>query len=365
MKRVILVGGGTAGHVEPAIAVGKWLESHDSQISCEFVGTRHGIEMDLIPHTGWRFHKITKAPMPRKLGFGLVGWLLKVKVSFWQSIKLLRGAELVIGFGGYVSAPVYLAAKVLRIPIIIHEANAKPGWANRLGSKLTKDVTIAFAGSKSAGKAWQEAELVGMPIRSDIVAIHSISQSDRSKVRESVLNSMDLNPDNPTLFIFGGSLGATRLNDVIRQALPKVLTSGVNVIHAVGKKNQLPLKITGYSPISYVDDMASIYLASDLIISRSGAVSCAEIAASGRYALLVPLPIGNGEQEANAMDLVAAGAAQIVKNEEFTADWLTSNLMELLQKASGSKSYPINEKLLHADALIGEMALRKLVKVSS
>lgn len=363
MKRIILVGGGTAGHVEPAIAVGRWLEENRSEIECEFIGTRHGIEMDLIPRTGWKFHKITKAVFPRSLNLGILSWGLKFKLSFWQSISILRGADLVIGFGGYVSAPVYVAAWVLRVPIIIHEANVKPGWANRLGAKLTKNLTIAFAGTKKQSSVFANAELVGMPIRSEIAAISKLSSNQRLVKRTEILKSLDLDPGKQTIFVFGGSLGATTLNQVLATALPKVLAKNCNVIHAVGKKNQLPLKITGYTPLSYIENMADFYLASDLIISRSGAVSCAEIAASGNYALLVPLPIGNGEQEANALDLVGAEQAELCRNSDFTSDWLISHLDGLLAKARNSGNFPIDSNLLHADALIGRLALESLAKV--
>jgi UDP-N-acetylglucosamine--N-acetylmuramyl-(pentapeptide) pyrophosphoryl-undecaprenol N-acetylglucosamine transferase len=363
MKRVILVGGGTAGHVEPAIAVGKWLETNGFKIFCEFVGTRHGIEMDLIPRTGWKFHKISKADFPRSFNFSALSWLFRFKLSFWQSVSILRGADLVIGFGGYVSAPVYVAAWIMRVPIIIHEANVKPGWANRLGAKFTKHLTVAFAGTKKQSALFADAKLVGMPIRLEIAQISKLSSAQRIEKRAQILKSLDLNPDKQTVFVFGGSLGATKLNEVIATSLPRVLSKNCNVIHAVGKKNQLPLKITGYTPLSYIENMAEIYLASDLIISRSGAVSCAEIAATGNYALLVPLPVGNGEQEANALDLVSAGQAELCRNSEFSSEWLISELDALLSKAKKFGNFPIDSNLLHADALIGQLALETLAKV--
>jgi len=363
VKRVILVGGGTAGHVEPAIAVGKWLEANSKEVTGEFVGTRHGIEMDLIPQTGWKFHKIAKAVFPRSVNFSILSWAFRFKISFWQSVSILRRADLVIGFGGYVSAPVYVAAWVMRVPIIIHEANVKPGWANRLGAKLTKHLTIAFGGTKSQSSLFANATVVGMPIRSEIAQISKLTSAQRIEKRSAILKSLDLNPDKQTIFVFGGSLGATKLNEVIATSLPKVLAKNCNVIHAVGKRNQLPLKITGYTPLSYIENMAEIYLASDLIISRSGAVSCAEIAATGTYALLVPLPIGNGEQEANALDLVSAGQAELCRNSEFSSEWLVSKLDSLLSKAKNSGNFPIDTNLLHADALIGRLALETLAKV--
>jgi UDP-N-acetylglucosamine--N-acetylmuramyl-(pentapeptide) pyrophosphoryl-undecaprenol N-acetylglucosamine transferase len=122
MSRVILVGGGTAGHVEPALAVGRYLNEKDSKIELEFVGTKSGVEVELLIETGIKFHSILKVPFPRKFDFAAILWPFKFKYAIFQSIGAIKGADLVIGFGGYVSAPVYLAAKFLRIPLMIHEA---------------------------------------------------------------------------------------------------------------------------------------------------------------------------------------------------------------------------------------------------
>ena len=136
MSRVILVGGGTAGHVEPALAVGRNLKDEDSNIELEFIGTKSGVEVELLVDTGIKFHSILKVPFPRRLNINSLFWPFRFKYAFFQSLLAIKGSDLVIGFGGYVSAPGYRATKGRRRPLIIHEANAKPGLANKLGAKL-------------------------------------------------------------------------------------------------------------------------------------------------------------------------------------------------------------------------------------
>ncbi len=360
MKLVTLVGGGTAGHVEPALAVGNWLMANSPDIKCDFVGTSGGVEADLLPKTNLHFHKILKAPFPRSFSVATIIWPVKFLLSVLQSLKLLNGSKLVIGFGGYVSAPVYLAARIRNIPIIIHEANAKPGWANKVGARFTDKVTIAFEGAKSLGGRWGSAKLVGMPIRSEIRAVRSLSDSQITQLKLELSSKLNLNPMAKNIFIFGGSLGAKRINDVIAASVTELIDRGYNVIHSVGRGNQLPAARFGYAPLSYIENMAQIYAISDLVIARSGAVSCAEIASVDRYALLIPLSIGNGEQEANAQDLVANGRAQICLNSAFNSEWLMSNLNSLMQSASLKRNRVLNSADLPADAMIGQMALEVL-----
>ena len=144
MHRVLLVGGGTAGHVEPALAVAHWLLENSEDIACEFVGTSSGIEQDLVPSAGLKLHTILKAPLPRTLNISTILWPVRLTIAIAQALRILRSADLVIGFGGYVSAPCYLAARILGVKLLIHEANAIPGWANKLGSKFADENLVAF-----------------------------------------------------------------------------------------------------------------------------------------------------------------------------------------------------------------------------
>jgi UDP-N-acetylglucosamine--N-acetylmuramyl-(pentapeptide) pyrophosphoryl-undecaprenol N-acetylglucosamine transferase len=360
VQRILLVGGGTAGHVEPALAVADWLLENSEDISCEFVGTKSGIEMELVPAAGLKLHLVTKAPLPRKFNPSSLIWPYKFIVSIIQSLKIVRSADLLIGFGGYVSAPCYIAAKLSRVPIFIHEANAIPGWANKLGINFAEFTFTAFSSTSKFGGKWKSAVLAGMPIREEIFAISGLSKSDRSAKWDATYRKLELDRSNRTIFIFGGSLGAQSINAVVAKALPELLRAGFNVIHAVGKNNQLPNAVPGYAPLSYITDMADMYIASDLIISRGGAVTCAELDAANSYALIVPLPIGNGEQVANAQDLVDKGAARICLNSEFTAEWLLSNIESLALAADNWNIKRVQGAKVRAAELIGSRILKKV-----
>ena len=360
MQRILLVGGGTAGHVEPALAVADWLLENSEDVSCEFVGTKSGIEMELVPAAGLKLHLVTKAPLPRKFNPSSLIWSYKFIVSIIQSLRIVRSSDLLIGFGGYVSAPCYIAAKLSRVPIFIHEANAIPGWANKLGINFAELTFTAFSSTSKFGGKWESAVLAGMPIREEIFAISGLSKSDRSTKWDAAYRKLELDRSNRTIFIFGGSLGAQSINAVVAKALPGLLSAGFNVIHAVGKNNQLPKAAPGYAPLSYITDMADMYIASDLVISRGGAVTCAELDAANSFALIVPLPIGNGEQVANAQDLVDKGAARICLNSEFTSEWLLSNIESLALAADNWNIKRVQGVKPRAAELIGSRILKKV-----
>jgi len=360
MHRVLLVGGGSAGHVEPALAVADWLLGNSEEIACEFVGTNSGIEKELVPNAGLKLHTILKTPLPRKINFASVAWPFRFAIAITQALKIIRSADLVIGFGGYVSAPCYIAARVLGVKLLVHEANALPGWANKFGAKFADETLIAFKSSLNAGPAWSSAKLVGMPIRAEIFAISKMSKSDRSAIWNQSYQELGLDRTKRTIFIFGGSLGAHSINTAVDGALSALLEKGFNVIHGVGSKNAVPQSRPGYVPLAYISDMASMYVASDLIISRGGAVTCAEIDLANSFALIVPLPIGNGEQSANAGELVQKGAAEICENSDFTASWLLANIDRLISQAEHWNAKRLPQISKPASELIGQIILTKL-----
>ena len=360
MQRIILVGGGTAGHVEPALAVADWLLTNSENISCEFVGTKSGIENDLVPAAGLKLHLITKSPLPRKFNISSLLWPYRFLYSIFQALRIVRTADLIIGFGGYVSAPCYIAAKLQRIPVFIHEANAIPGWANKLGVGFAKKTFIAFASTTKFGQKWSSAELAGMPIREEIFSISKLSKSERSAKWDATYRELGLDRSNRTIFIFGGSLGAQSLNSAVSLALPELINRGFNVIHGVGQNNELPKSVPGYAPLSYITNMADMYIASDLVISRGGAVTCAELDAANLYALIVPLPIGNGEQIANAKDLVDKGAAKICLNSDFTGEWLLANIDSLALAADNWNIKRTQGSKPRAAEVIGRSILEKV-----
>ena len=246
---------------------------------------------------------------------------------------MIKGADVVVGFGGYVSAPAYIAAWLSRTPIVIHEANAKPGWANRLGAAFSDHLAVAHP--VDSGK-FEHALLAGLPLRSDVAQAFKDSESDWATARRAAKLRLGFAADAPLIFIMGGSQGSVAINNVIASVVSMFNEKGLSVLHSVGKLNALPQATGGYKPVAYVNDMADAYLAADLIIGRSGAVTCSEFRALGRYALFVPLPIGNGEQFVNAASLVADNRAEIISQKDFTADFLHSQMAGLLAKSANA-----------------------------
>lgn len=327
MTRILFAGGGTAGHVEPALAVARaWRATHsDSEIT--FLGTREGLEARLVPSAGFEIRFITKVRIARKISPSLLVAPFSLIRSVAQSIALTRTCDVVVGFGGYVSGPAYLAAAITRTPIVIHEANARPGLANRLGALFTRYTAITH--SIDSGRL-SKALLAGLPLRDDVASAFHSASDDWQKARDDAKRLLGFDPSKPLIFIFGGSQGSIALNSVITESRLSILADGVQILHGIGSRNEIPSNIDGYQAHGYISDMATAYLAADLIISRSGAVTCAEVNTLGRYALFIPLPIGNGEQELNAQDLVSQSRAEILSQREFTSTWLRSNLKRLL-----------------------------------
>lgn len=327
MTRIVFAGGGTAGHVEPALAVARqWRKAHpDSELI--FLGTSSGLEVRLVPEAGFALTLITKVRISRKLSPSLLVIPFSLIRSVAQVYSVLKSADLLVGFGGYVSGPAYIAARIRRIPIVIHEANARPGIANRLGAFFTQHIAIAYP--VSSGKL-SRALLAGLPLRPDVDSAFHNAESDWVKARSDAKARIGFGSAKPLIFIFGGSQGSVAINSVVADAKSQLGTDGFQILHSLGSSNQLPESDDNYKAVSYISDMASAYLASDLIISRSGAVSCSEINTLGRYALFVPLPVGNGEQELNAMSLVLDSRAEIVAQRDFTSSWLIENISRLI-----------------------------------
>ena len=332
--KILFAGGGTAGHVEPALAVANWLHANKPEWEITFVGTKSGLENQLVPQAGFDLIHIPKVLMPRQITPATFIWPIKIVYATIKAFKICRQSDLVIGFGGYACPPMYLSAAILRKPIFIHEANAIPGWANRLGVPFADQIFIAFSSAGQKLGRWRKAKLSGMPIRAEIIAAAHLSSDESARTKQLQIEKWKLSLTKPTILVFGGSQGSRHINEAILQSLSVFAEKGVQVVHSVGRNNPIPTSTENYLPVSYIDDMSAAYHAADLVIARSGALTCAELAAVGKFAILIPLPIGNGEQAANAADLQMAGAAEVVDDNKFNADWLISNWDQIWQKAS-------------------------------
>ena len=327
--KIVLAGAGTAGHIEPALAVADAWRREFPQSEFEFVGTTTGLENILVTGAGYKLSTIPKVTLPRSLKPAGLLAPLKFGQALSKSLQIVNGADCVIGFGGYVSAPIYLAAAMCRIPFVIHEANAIPGWANKFGAFLGGGMAVGR--SVKTGK-FKTAEVVGLPLKPAISAALDLAKIDWPDARSSAKAKLGFKSGKPLLLIMGGSQGSAAINAIAASSISNLLAD-FDVLHSVGGKNQLPLARDGYQPVSYIEDMATAYLAADLIIGRSGAITCAEISALGKYAIFIPLAIGNGEQARNADFLIAQGRAELVQQSDFSAQWLNANLSSALAKS--------------------------------
>ncbi len=328
---IVLAGGGTAGHVEPAMAVADALRALDPRVRITALGTRRGLETRLVPERGYHLELITPVPLPRKPS----GDLARLPPRVWRAVRETRAvldavdADVVIGFGGYVALPAYLAARGVprvrrRIPVVIHEANARAGLANRVGARTADRVLSAVP---DCGLA--RAEVVGVPVRAAITAL------DRAALRTEARRHFGFADDARVLLVFGGSQGAVSLNRAVSGAAADLAAAGVAVLHAHGPKNtlELPQPQPGdppYVAVPYLDRMDLAYAAADLAICRSGAMTVAEVSAVGLPAIYVPLPIGNGEQRLNALPVVDAGGGVLVADAALTPDLVAEQVGALL-----------------------------------
>jgi len=321
--KVLLAGGGTAGHTSPLLATADALGRLDAAAEITCLGTSRGLETTVVPAAGYPLELIPPVPLPRKLS----GELARVPANLRAAVKATYqvldklAPDVVVGYGGYVSVPAYLAARRRRIPVVVHEQNAKPGLANKVGARVAARVAVSFPDTELP-----KAEYVGLPIR------RMISTLDRAAVRAEARAFFGLDPVRPTLVVTGGSQGARRLNESITCAAPALAAADVQVLHIVGPKNEVAAPQTGvpYVVANYVDRMDYALAAADLMVCRAGANSVTEAAAVGLPAVFVPLPIGNGEQPRNARPVVDAGGALMVADADLTPEWVADNVPALL-----------------------------------
>lgn len=324
MTTYLLAGGGTAGHVNPLLAVADRLRERHPDATVLVLGTKEGLESRLVPERGYELLTIDRVPLPRRPDRTAVRFPARLRgtVDAVRGIIREREVDVVVGFGGYVSAPAYLAARAEKVPFAIHEANARPGVANRLGARFTRFVGTAFPGTRIRG-----GQFVGMPLRREI------EQLDRFEGRRAGIRAFGLDEAKPTLLVTGGSSGAKRINDTISQSVTLILGAGWQVIHVTGEYRDAvdDPNLPGYLVLKYADRMDLALAVADLAVARAGTATVAELSALGVPAVFVPYAVGNGEQRFNARSAVEAGGAVIVDDAAFTAEWVARELVPLLR----------------------------------
>ena len=329
LASVLLAGGGSAGHVSPLLALADCLRRRNPDLRVTALGTVNGLEQRLVPARGYDLRIIPKVAFPRRSGRALVRLpgALKAAVDAADDAIDETRPDVVVGFGGYVSTPAYLAARRRKIPIVVHEQNAVPGLANRLGARMTPFVATTFAST-----ALPHATHLGMPLRREIALL------DRGAKRSEALAHFGLDDHRPTLLVTGGSLGAERLNTAFASRVGELRAHGIQVLHISGQGKEFPPHSTmtgpAYVVVAYADRMDLAYAAADLVVARAGANTVCELTAVGLPAAYVPLPIGNGEQRLNAADVVAAGGGILVDDSSLTPRWIDETLMPLVTDES-------------------------------
>ncbi|OZD61488.1 undecaprenyldiphospho-muramoylpentapeptide beta-N-acetylglucosaminyltransferase [Rhodococcus sp. 05-340-1] len=333
---VVVAGGGTAGHIEPALAVADALRVLDPTVTVTALGSSRGLETTLVPARGYALELIPPVPLPRKPTVDLLKLPLRVVRSVRRTREIFAAveADVLVGFGGYVALPAYLAARGRlfgrggRIPVVIHEANARAGIANKVGARSAQRVLAAVAGSGIAARGAVDADVIGIPVRP------TITELDRAAVRAEARAHFGLPEKGPVLLVFGGSQGARSLNDAVSGAAAALADAGISVLHAHGPKNSLDVEQRNpdapYVARPYIDRMDLAYAAADLAICRSGAMTVAEVSATGLPAVYVPLPHGNGEQELNARPVVDAGGGILVSDATLTEQYVSETVVALL-----------------------------------
>ena len=321
---VVLAAGGTAGHIEPALNLADALVHEEPDVVVTVIGGDHGLEASLVPSRGYALKTIPAVVMPRSVSRDLLTVGPKVIAATKQAVQHLQELrpDVVVGFGGYAALPTYRATRKLGYELVIHEANARAGLANRVGARYATEVFVTVHGSLPG-------EPMSLPLRQSIVHL------DRAQSRDAARQRFGLANDGPVLLVFGGSQGAQHINESLAVALPRLLSQGVQVLHGFGPHNQPPAAQSGYVPVPYIERMDQAYAAADLAITRAGAMTVAEVAAVGLPTIFVPLPIGNGEQRVNALPVVQSGGGVLIDNADLTPDRLLASVMAIIDDAEG------------------------------
>jgi UDP-N-acetylglucosamine--N-acetylmuramyl-(pentapeptide) pyrophosphoryl-undecaprenol N-acetylglucosamine transferase len=321
----LLAGGGTAGHVNPLLAVADRLRERDPDATVLVLGTREGLEARLVPLRGYELLTIARLPFPRRVNLQALRFPSGFARAVSQTLQIIRerGVDVVVGFGGYAAAPAYVAARRAGVPLAIHEANAKPGIGNRLGVRLTTHVGTAFHDTPL-----RHARFVGMPLRREIERL------EPATARAAGYAEFGLDPALRTLLVTGGSTGARRINQTVAASAALITAAGWQVLHLTGARDPIEDPgLTNYHPRSYADRMDLALAAADFVVSRAGAATVSELSALGLPAVYIPYPVGNGEQRFNARDALAAGGAILVEDAAFTPEWVAERLVPLLTDA--------------------------------
>ena len=334
MTRFLLAGGGTAGHVNPMLALADAITHDDFEHRLWALGTAEGLEARLVPERGYALLTVSRLPFPRRINAYAFGFLGK----FLAAVKQVEGylvehrIDVVVGFGGYASAPAYLAARRRGVPFVVHEANALPGMANRWGARFAAAVAVAFHNTKIS-----KAVFVGMPLRHEIEILASTPAT--AEQRAASRQHFGLSADVPTLLVTGGSLGARSINEAVEASRNLFSAAGIQVLHIVGDRSPFePLATKDYVRLAYCSEMNLAIQSADFAVARAGASTVSEFTAVGLPACYVPYPVGNGEQKFNVVDVVSAGGSVVCADADFSTQYVSEVLIPMISNTRQLKA---------------------------
>ena len=363
--RVVVSGGGTGGHIYPALAFMRYLETQED-VEYLYIGTKRGLESKIVPQAGYVFESIKIEGLKRSLSIENLKTAYYMVTSVMKARKILKEfkPDVVIGTGGYVCAPVLFAASLLKIPTIIHEQNSVAGITNKFLAKWVNKIAICFEDVKKDFTSYSDkVVLTGNPRGQEVVEI---------KKNPDYLASIGVQTDLPIVVIFGGSRGSERMNEVFVEALEGFADKNYHVIMVTGEvhydkiNNQitnLEKPLPNVSVFPYIKDMPQLFQNVDLVVCRSGATTLTELTALGLASILVPSPyVTNNHQEANARSLVDQGAASMILEKELNAQTMLDEIDEILMDskkkeamAASAKKMGITDASVRLTNMIHEM----------
>lgn len=372
--RVLIAGGGTAGHVFPALAVARELQRL-ADIEPVFVGVADRLEARLVPEAGFELRTVAAVPVPRRPSPALLRLPGAVRAAVRQCEAIAEevDARAVASFGGYVSFPVSWAAGRRGLPLVVHEQNAAPGLANRLASRWAAHIAVSFPGSADRFRRRERCAVTGNPVRDDMLAL------DRGARRSQARERFGLVGDRPTLLVFGGSQGARSLNRAVIDAHAHWADADIQILHAAGRSlygetatawERARARASGprVRLVDFIDDMGDAYAAADVVLCRSGATSIAELTALGLPAVLIPYPHATGDhQRHNAEALERIGAASVIPDDALTGSRLVEAVLPLLtdptrhaEMAASARAFGRPDAATNVARLVlGELASRQ------
>jgi UDP-N-acetylglucosamine--N-acetylmuramyl-(pentapeptide) pyrophosphoryl-undecaprenol N-acetylglucosamine transferase len=332
--RVVVGTGGTAGHVFPAVATAERLRD---RIGAEvtFLGRDQGLEARLVPAAGFPLETVEAVPFARKVSLTTLRAPFAALAASRRCRGIVRGADVILGMGGYVSVPVALAARRERVPLVLHEQNAIPGLANRLAARWSRVVGLSFESSGSRFPRRVRTVVTGNPVRSSVLRV----RDEREALRAEGSRELDLEPERRTVLVFGGSQGARKLNDAAAEACRLLSGRGdLQLLLLTGQAHHDSVRemklgegrlVVRSKP--FLDRMELAYSVADLVVGRAGATTVAEVTACGLPAVLVPYPHATARhQDANAAAVVRAGGAVVVPDRELDGEVLALRISEII-----------------------------------